>query len=152
MANSTCEICSALDNEPNNFIETEHWRVNLALDQAYLGRCYVTLKSHKPSLSSLTAVECTELHHLIQSLESACSQAFGATLFNWSCLTNNAFKESPYNPHVHWHFRPRYEQPVNFADVAFVDPEFGHHYDSAHKQPLAPELIQQISAALRQFL
>ena len=42
---------------------------------------------------------------------------------------NNSYQKKPYTPHVHWHFRPRYEQPVTINNVTFEDPEFGFHYD-----------------------
>ena len=48
-------------------------------------------------------------------------------MFNWSCLMNNAYQVSPAKPQVHWHFRARYENTVNFAGQMFTDPNFGHH-------------------------
>src|SRR3990170_4537805 len=69
-------------------------------------------------------------------LESSFKKTFDARLFNWSCLMNNAFKEKPANPHVHWHLRPRYEKEVKFAGITFIDPEFGHHYTKGSERIL----------------
>lgn len=41
---------------------------------------------------------------------------------------NDAYQEAEPLPHVHWHVRPRYRQPVSFQGREFADPEFGRHY------------------------
>jgi diadenosine tetraphosphate (Ap4A) HIT family hydrolase len=66
--------------------------------------------------------------NLLKKLEKALLKAFNATMFNWTCLMNNAYLEKPPKPHIHWHFRPRYEHPVNFGGMTFFDKEFGRHY------------------------
>lgn len=72
--------------------------------------------------------------------------AFGAEMFNWGCLMNNAYKpeiEKPY-PHVHFHFRGRYRKSVKFAGELFVDEEFGHHYDRTKERHVSPAVFDAI--------
>ena len=123
-----CDGCEASEKDEDFVFQTEFWNVFLAPDQRYLGRCYVSLKRHCGSLTDLRDEEWMDFKELVKRLEGALRKSFGATLFNWGCLMNNAFQEKPYNPHVHWHFRPRYEHEVRFADETFIDKEFGHHY------------------------
>jgi len=140
----SCDICNFAKTDKNPILETKYWTVLLANDQAYLGRCYVTLKRHCGDLADLNENEWGDLYKLIHKLESSVKKAFGATLFNWTCLMNMAYQNKPYNPHVHWHFRPRYNQPVNFEEITFNDPEFGHHYAREHERSFeAPMEIQQ---------
>jgi len=37
---------------------------------------------------------------------------------------NNAYQEENPHPEVHWHMRPRYAKPVEFAGQTFEDKEF----------------------------
>ncbi len=141
-----CDICNFVKINKNPVLETDYWIVLLASDQAYLGRCYVTLKRHCGDLADLTEEEWGDLYQLISKLESSVEKAFDATLFNWTCLMNMAYQNKPYNPHVHWHFRPRYDHPINFRGLTFDDPEFGHHYAREHErsQEVSDEIQQKI--------
>jgi diadenosine tetraphosphate (Ap4A) HIT family hydrolase len=148
--NSNCKICKVLEQpNPGRIYSGEYWEIILAFDQGYLGRCFVTLKQHKGSLSELSAEEWQEFISLNKRYEEAVKKAFGAKLSNWTCLMNDAFKTEPYQPHVHWHCRPRYDEPVILNDVAFTDPDFGHHYDRQHKQMVDPEIIKEIAEKIR---
>lgn len=108
--------------------ESEYWKVELSRDQLYLGRAYVICKTTRESLSELTDDEFSDLHEVIKKYESLLKKTFGATLFNWSCLMNHAYREKPYTPQVHFHVRPRYENDVRVGDTVFRDPNFGDHY------------------------
>lgn len=146
-----CEVCEFLPNNDPIF-ETDKWAVSLAPDQGYLGRCFVTLKDHKGDMSDLTDEEWREFIDIVKKLEARLRKAFGATLFNWSCLMNNAFQVTPARPHVHWHVRPRYELPVNFEGEEFVDPLFGHHYDSLQSKKPDDEMMNKIRLAVKASL
>lgn len=52
-----------------------------------------------------------------------------ADVFNWMYFMNNVYQEENPNPHVHWHVRPRYKNPVLFDGQEFTDPDFGKNYD-----------------------
>lgn len=128
MAKINCDICQFVKETDNPVIETKYWIVLLANEQAYLGRCYVTLKRHCGDLAKLKKEEWLELLSLIKKLEMALKDTFNPALFNWTCLMNLAYQNDPPNPHIHWHFMPRYNRKVKFKGITFDDPEFGHHY------------------------
>jgi diadenosine tetraphosphate (Ap4A) HIT family hydrolase len=111
------------------FFETKHWFVVLADEQTYLGYCVVILKRRDcGDLALVTEEELLDFRVMVETLQNAFRKAFGATMFNWSCLMNNAYQEAEPKPHVHWHVKPRYDRPVVFAGEVFEDPNFGHHY------------------------
>ena len=108
--------------------ESKYWEVTLSGDQLYLGRSYVTCKTKRTSLSELSEEEFFDLHGVIKKYESLLKKTFGATLFNWACLMNHAYREKPYTPQVHFHVRPRYEEEVVIGRRVFKDKNFGNHY------------------------
>lgn len=90
----------------------------LLSDQTYLGRSVVTLKRRDcGDLAKLTEDEILDFLDLVGKLENAFRKAFNATMFNWTCLMNLAYQNTPPDPHVHWHFRPRYDHKVSFAGL-----------------------------------
>ncbi|MCC2630713.1 MAG: hypothetical protein K0S38_522 [Candidatus Paceibacter sp.] len=129
--------------------DTEYWNVFLSDDQTYLGRIAVELKRVSPTLSDLTNEEFADLHNVIKQYEAAATKAFGAKMFNWTCLMNDAYKRTPPNPHVHWHARPRYDKPVEFVGETFVDPNFGEHYIRGTKREVSKVIQNKIIEALR---
>jgi diadenosine tetraphosphate (Ap4A) HIT family hydrolase len=141
-----CNICEFVKKGENPVFETKYWMVLLASDQAYLGRCHVSLKRHCGDLAELKSEEWKDLLILIGKLERSVKVAFGADMFNWTCLMNMAYKNNPPNPHIHWHFRPRYSHPVDFGNLTFKDPEFGHHYAREHERSfeVSKEMQQKI--------
>ena len=124
--------------------ETKNWQVFLTPDQTYIGRGYVSLKREAGSLSELTQEEVIDFFELVKKFESALKQVFDATMFNWTCLMNNAYKEKPYNPHVHFHVRPRYDKEVEFAGEIFADPNFAEHYKRGIMNKVSDEVRKQI--------
>jgi diadenosine tetraphosphate (Ap4A) HIT family hydrolase len=117
--------------QPNKkpVFETKHWLVVLAEEQTYLGYGIVVLK-RRPcgDLADVTEDELLDFLKLVKRFEAALRSAFDATMFNWSCLMNNAYQEADPKPHVHWHVKPRYNHKVEFGGEVFEDPNFGHHY------------------------
>ncbi len=146
-----CEACQFL-NQAKPLLETDHWIVTLAEDQYYLGRCYVTAKRHVPSLADLTQGEFNDMQRVIQTLEHGFRHAFSATMFNWTCLMNNAYKEASPNPHVHWHFRPRYSHIVEVNGELFEDKEFAHHYDRKAQKIVDSATLEVIRIEFESFL
>jgi diadenosine tetraphosphate (Ap4A) HIT family hydrolase len=131
-----CEYCEWAKEESDLITETRYWKVFLSDEQSYLGRCVILLKRHCESVSDINEAEWDDLHNEIKGLEKTMKKAFGATMFNLTCLMNNAYKKKPYHPHVHWHFRPRYDNKVKFAGLVFDDSRFGHHYDPKSSRKL----------------
>jgi diadenosine tetraphosphate (Ap4A) HIT family hydrolase len=146
-----CIYCEK-PNENELIFETEFWQVILSSDQGYLGRCYVILKRHCGDLAELTDEEWLDFSEVVKKLESALKKSFNATMFNWTCLMNNAYQSESPNPHVHWHFRPRYNHKVEFAGLIFEDPEFGHHYDRTRKQEVAKDIKIKILEKIKENL
>lgn len=152
--NVDCGICAwTPDNAEYRFVfETPFWRIVLAPNQALLGRCVVHLKRHLGDLADLTPDELLEWLTVVQRLERALQTAFGATLFNWSCYMNHAYREEPPNPHIHWWAVPRYKQPVTFGGVIFDDPHFGNPYDHYRRFDVANVMSQAITEHIQQAL
>lgn len=144
--NADCVICTWTPEEKSYpFIyESRYWRVVLAANQILLGRCVVHLKRHAGDLADLTNEEVLEWLPLVRKLEKAIRISFGASMFNWSCLMNHAFREEKPNPHVHWWAGPRYKQAVLFKEQKFEDTHFGNPFD--HDRTL--ELPEDVHLAI----
>ncbi len=139
--------------EANLIYQTKYWKVFLADDQTNLGRSVVVLKRRCPSLSKLNNKELIDFFNkVIIPLEAACKKAFGAVMFNWTCLMNDAYKKKPYDPQVHWHFRPRYDKKVIIKKEIFVDKFFGRHYERGSDRRVTEEVKQEIIKRIRKYL
>lgn len=104
--------------------ETTHWKVLLNSNQMYFGRCVVVLKRDCSDLADVTKEEMLDFLFVVRRLETRIKNKLGATMFNWSCLMNNAYRDGE-TPQVHWHCLPRYKNPVRFGDFTITDPNFG---------------------------
>jgi len=145
-----CQNCDFL-GKGDIIYNSRLWQIALAPEQSYLGRCYVTLKRHTGDLADLSSDEILDFKELAENLENALKKSFNATMFNWSCLMNDAYQKKKPEPHVHWHFRPRYKEKVSFAGRIFEDSEFGHHY-SRDRKIIVPKYVQKkIAGRIRKF-
>lgn len=135
-------------------VETDHWFILLAPDQKNLGTCVVALNRYERDLAGLKDEEWEEFSKIVKSMQSAYKKVFNATMFNWGCLLNSSYLKDPPNPHVHWHFIPRYKQKVEFEGLTFEDPCFGFSTmkskEGVRKIPenVRMKIIEQISANL----
>ena len=111
------------------FYSTQYWKIALVEDQMYFGRLVIKTIQPRISLPDITEEEQKDFFNLIKKLETFFKEEFQATMFNYSCLMNNAYRDGEI-PHVHYHFRPRYKSPVTVQGQIFVDPNFGEHYIS----------------------
>lgn len=93
--------------------------------QEFVG--YTIISNKKESLSELTAEEWIELGILEKELERVCKKLFNSTMFNFSCLMNNAYRDNE-KPHVHYHFVPRYNSPLYLFDKKYIDKHFGYNF------------------------
>jgi len=135
--------------------ETQYWKIELRPEQLYLGRCRVELKRKCGDLADLTKEEILDFFEIVKKLENLLRKTFNATMFNWTCLMNNAFEEnSDESSQVHWHFRPRYKNPVEFNDEVFKEPNFGHHYirERDKEKIVSREMLKAINAKLQENL
>jgi diadenosine tetraphosphate (Ap4A) HIT family hydrolase len=127
--------------------ETDHWLIILAPDQRNLGTCVVAIKRDETELSGLTGEEWADLAIVVKKLESAVKRAFNSTMFNWGCLMNSSYLENPPCPHLHWHFIPRYREPVEFQEKTFDDPCFGQ--STMHDRRKSFSISDELKAALK---
>lgn len=150
----TCPICAWPEGSQDYplLLETLHWRVVLAPNQALLGRCVVQLKRHEGDLAAQTETELIEWLELVGRLERALRTAFGATMFNWSCYMNHSYREEPYLPHIHWWAVPRYAREVSFAGQTFTDPTFGEPYEHGRYITVGRAAQDAIVTRLREAL
>ena len=144
---------SNMEQDQDLMYQTEFWKVILMPDQTYLGRCVVVLKRNCGDLAEVSHEEVLDFFdNVVKKLEVSFRNTFNATMFNWTCLMNNAYQEEVPKPQVHWHFRPRYKSPVHFLGETFIDPNFGHHYERATEklinQDIRKEIIKQIASNL----
>lgn len=119
-----CEICPILQTRNNGndvqIFESEYWRVVLDPNQQFLGKSFVTLLEHRPTISDLSAEQWSDLHNVMEKLEGAIGRAFQPSHFNWSCLMNIAAMKGE-ETHVHWHLHPRYAELVTVNGENFED-------------------------------
>ena len=148
-----CSYCKKL--EPYNFGDyldkTQHWIIFLAPNQSNLGTCVVALKREQRTLTGLSREEWDDFISLLESMEGAVKTAFDATLFNWGCLMNTFYMEGSPEPHLHWHFIPRYNHPVIFAGHTFEDPHFGYMRPRPPKN-ISSEVRREIAEKIRSYL
>ncbi len=93
--------------------------------QEYPGQCIIS--SNKESLSDLTDEEWKKLGIIEKELERICKKLFNATMFNFACLMNNAYRDNE-KPHVHFHFIPRYKDKINLFNKIYNDKHFGYNF------------------------
>lgn len=107
------------DEYAHNIVkEYEYWTVYIHEDQGFLGRCVVWCKREDALDLALAAPEEQhELFQVLRELRSVVGTEFGATWFNYSFLGN-------VDRHLHGHFFPRYQQPVEFSGIRFEDLDY----------------------------
>lgn len=134
-------------------IESERWVATLRQqDQEYLGTAFVTLRRHAESLDTLTLEEDTEFIEIRNRLIRSQMRAFGAEVVNVSCLMNDAFQQPNPAPHVHYHFKPRYRQPVTIDGEVFEDQQFGQYIRKKTPHPVSIDMGEKIVGLIREGL
>jgi len=129
--------------------ETKFWKVELNKDQAYLGRCVIFLKRNCGDLADLNKDEILDFLNVVKKLEDKIRISFGATMFNWTCLMNDAYKSDNPKPQVHWHCRPRYKDIIEFEGIKFEDTEFAHHYNNKRHLEIDKEVLNKIANKIK---
>ena len=87
---------------------------------------YCIIGNDKETLSELEPEAWIELGQIENELERVCIKLFGATMFNFACLMNNAYRDNE-KPKVHYHFVPRYKNKLNIFSKVYKDKHFGHN-------------------------
>ena len=105
--------------------ESKNWEVVFVRwCQEFPGDCIISSK--KESLSDLTKEEWIELGELEKELERITKKLFDATMFNFACLMNNAYRDKE-TPHVHFHFISRYDGKRIILGKKYKDKHFGYN-------------------------
>ena len=92
--------------------------------QEFPGQCIVSCE--KKSLSDLTSDDWIELGKMEKELERVTKKLFDATMYNFACLMNNAYRDGE-TPHVHFQFIPRYEGKREILGKVYRDRHFGYN-------------------------
>ncbi|MCK9151211.1 HIT family protein [Methanobacterium alcaliphilum] len=144
-----CEYCKNLEkyNFGDFLYETNSWIIFLAPNQSNLGTCVIALKRQERFLNSLTKEEWDEFSEIVNQLESSLKKAFNATMFNWGTLMNSFYLEDTLEPHMHWHFIPRYDHEVELDGELFEDPFFGYMRPRPAK-PISEKIKNNIKLAI----
>jgi diadenosine tetraphosphate (Ap4A) HIT family hydrolase len=85
------------------------------------------ISCNKESLSELTDNDWIELGKIEKELERVSKKLFNATMFNFACLMNNAYRDNE-KPHVHFHFIPRYKNKLEIFNKVYKDKHFGYNF------------------------
>lgn len=93
--------------------------------QEFPGYCIISSK--KENLSELTSEEWIEIGKLEKELERVIKKIFDATMFNFACLMNNAYRDLEI-PHVHFHFVPRYDGEGFILNKKYKDRHFEYNF------------------------
>ena len=88
---------------------------------------YCIVGNDKESLSELSNDEWIELGIIEKELERVCKKLFDATMFNFACLMNNAYRDGE-TPKVHYHFVPRYKKELKLFNKIYKDKHFGYNF------------------------
>jgi len=121
------------DRNYGDFIfETSYWIIFLAPNQSNIGTCVVALKRHYGTLDGLIDEEWLDFAKVVKQLEHSLKKSFNTTMFNWGALMNADYMNENPDPHIHWHFIPRYTHSVEFEGLLFEDEYFG----SMHPRPI----------------
>ena len=110
-----CAIC---DTPTADIGSLPHWRVFVAQEQNYLGKCIVALRRHEEDFLSLTEDEREHMWVAVRSARDALSHLFAPDHFNYQVLGNSV-------RHVHLHLTPRYTSAREFAGMTFTDEHWG---------------------------
>lgn len=154
----SCEFCLEHSDPDTPYLlaTTQHWRIYLADQQNYPGRCFIPLNRHCGRLPDLSPEEWAELRTIAGAIEDVWSQQLHMSCGNWACLMNGAYAPEEPNPHVHFHFIPRYRLPVTFGNMTFHDERFGDHYEIEDAWALGLqgrlEIVQLVKAPLQERL
>ena len=104
----------------------KYWTVTFGVwCQDHPGYCIVG--NDKESLSELSSDEWIELGIIEKELERVCKKLFNATMFNFACLMNNAYRDGE-TPKVHYHFVPRYKNELKLFNKIYKDRHFGYNF------------------------
>ncbi len=147
-----CNICELIKNKKNLLFETKYWISLLDYNQSELGRSLLILKRHCPKVCEITKEEQLEFIEAVKKIDICLKKSFNCDLINISCLMNHSYRNSPPNPHIHWHIRPRHNKKIEFEGLMFEDNLFGSHYNPKVKNIISEENLLKIENKMKKNL
>lgn len=104
----------------------KYWEVIfIESTQEFVGQCIIS--NNKKALNELSNDEWVELGKIEKELERITKKLFNSTMYNFSCLMNNAYRDGDI-PHVHFHFIPRYRDDIVLFNKTYRDKHFGYNF------------------------
>ena len=129
-------------NYPHTLIkEYDNWVVLLRPMQVTVGSLVLVEKSDAVHLGKLSQDSWTEFAVVCKEVEDWTRRIFGAEKFNYMALMM-------VDPNVHFHFVPRYSQPVEVAGEAFLDADWPE-WSKLGRIEMTSEQLNEISEKLR---
>ncbi|MBI4737231.1 MAG: HIT family protein [candidate division NC10 bacterium] len=126
------------------FLPAEHRIAELSVstaalfaDQAFRGRCLVTLREHYTELFQLTPAMRTAFLDDVTRIAEAVFRALNPIKMNYELLGNQV-------PHMHWHVIPRFRE-----DGVYPKPIWGSELS---RTTLRPAERDALIAAIRRYL
>ena len=124
----------------------EHWTLQVACNQSYLGRCIIWCKrENAEDLSDMTPDESAELVEILNELKKAEITAFNTDWFNYSFLGNGT-------RHLHCHFIPRYETKREFSGITFEDKFWGSNFKTDPDFVTTDEIREKVKLELKKHI
>ncbi len=139
-----CSIWEKFDESGTLLKEYLHWKLVLRKNHATLGSCVAISKRHLESFSQISDDEMKEFGQIMREVEKAVCDAFHPDLFNYMALM---FKDH----HTHFHIFPRYQKPVSFAGIEWVD-SFKPEDVIGKQAEISLEVAEKIKRELRRRL
>lgn len=141
-----CDFCKKDTYKHLRLKENTYWRVELRMQQSYLGWCFIILKRHLEDLIDISAEEREELFSITKDVKKALTEAFQPDKFNYASLGN-------ISSHVHLQVIPRYKEPRQAFGREFTDKFWGQHMlkkDSSFI--LSDDILMHITNQLKDLL
>lgn len=102
----------------------------------------IALKRRCGNLKGLKNEEWLDFGKIAKQLECSLESVFKPVMFNWGALMNADYLVENPDPHLHWHFIPRYKEKIRFEGLIFEDRYFG----SIEPRPIK---IREVSENIR---
>jgi len=96
---------------------TEHWELSIRPQQLTLGSMVLSVRANVLDFASLNEIQSGDMAALIGLAEQRVKARFGAIRINVLCLMMQ-------DPLLHFHIFPRYDGPVTFEGVEWIDEDW----------------------------
>jgi len=104
----------ALSSSPNLIKDYAHWYLLLCPKQPTLGSLVLVCKEHISHYSDISLAALNEKKSIIEEIESVLRYRFNYYNINYLMLMT-------YDPQVHFHIIPRYENAIKYCESEYLD-------------------------------